>query len=121
MKAVESLKILRGGLGPHAGRLCDEMLSCFDRGDYAAVIILAAAVLDVGLREPSGYAADADGLALAAARDDRDAFWLRGRRNGIVHYEGGQGGLMGNDVDILKTDSRRALEVLVKSLEKLSC
>ena len=39
----------------------------------ATVIILAAAIMDVMLREPSGYPASADGVDIAEARDSRDA------------------------------------------------
>jgi hypothetical protein len=57
-------------------------------------------------------------MSVAAARDGREAFWLRERRNGIVHYEGGRGGLMGEDDDnaILAQDARRALDALTEAL-----
>jgi len=106
-------------LGPHAGRLMGEMLAAQRTGLDATVIILAVAVLDVALREPSGYPAGADGIDLAAARDSRDAFWLRERRNGIVHFEGGRGGLMGTEDASLKHDAVRAMKVLADSLDLL--
>lgn len=106
-------------LGPHAGRLMGEMLAARRAGLDATVIVLAVAVLDVALREPSGYPAGADGIDLAAARDSRDAFWLRERRNGIVHFEGGRGGLMGDEDALLKRDATRAVEVLAEALDLL--
>ena len=106
-------------LGPHAGRLMGEMLAARRAGLDASVIMLAVAVLDVALREPSGYPAGADGVDLAAARDSRDAFWLRERRNGIVHFEGGRGGLMGDDDALLKRDADRAVQVLADALDLL--
>ncbi|XDZ66448.1 hypothetical protein AB8880_03375 [Alphaproteobacteria bacterium LSUCC0684] len=106
-------------LGPHAGRLMGEMLAAQRAGLDATVIILAVAVLDVALREPSGYPAGADGIDLAAARDSRDAFWLRERRNGIVHFEGGRGGLMGDEEAALKLDAIRAMKVLAEALDLL--
>ena len=106
-------------LGPHAGRLTGEMLAAHRTGLDATVIILSVAVLDVALREPSGYPAGADGIDLAAARDSRDAFWLRERRNGIVHFEGGRGGLMGGEDHVLRRDAVRAMQVLADALDLL--
>jgi hypothetical protein len=106
-------------LGPHASRLMGEMLAAHRAGLDASVIILAVAVLDVALREPSGYPAGADGIDLAAARDSRDAFWLRERRNGIVHFEGGRDGLMGDEDSVLKRDANKALKVLMDALDLL--
>ena len=107
-------------LGPHAKVLVIEMLSAARAGLHATVIIQASAVLDVMLREPSGRPAEADGVDLAAARDSRDAFWLRQRRNGLVHYEGGQGGMMGDDADIsLARDADRALKTVIEAIDLL--
>ena len=117
--AAERLERQLGALGPHAGRLLREALAATRSGNHATVIVLAAAVLDVALREPAGAHAAADGPVLAAARDSRDAFWLRERRNGIVHYEGGRGGLMGEADDALGDDADRALAVLAEALEAL--
>jgi hypothetical protein len=115
---LAALKAEIDHLGPHARRLGEELLSVAADGQSATVIILAAAILDVALREPSGPAGTADGMSVAAARDGREAFWLRERRNGIVHYEGGRGGLMGEDNDnaILAQDARRALDALTEAL-----
>ena len=107
-------------LGPHAKVLVIEMLSAARAGLHATLIIQASAVLDVMLREPSGRPAEADGVDLAAARDSRDAFWLRQRRNGLVHYEGGQGGMMGDDADIsLARDADRALKTVIEAIDLL--
>ena len=53
-------------LGTHAARLCDELIHAAQTRQHASVIILAAAVLDVALREPTGPAGDADGAAAIA-------------------------------------------------------
>ena len=117
---LKRLEAARHHLGPHAGLLLDEMLAAARAGLNATVIIQATAVLDVMLREPSGRPHDADGMDLAAARDSRDAFWLRERRNGIVHYEGGQGGLMGDSQDIsLSRDADRALKTVIEAMDLL--
>ncbi|MCE2516606.1 MAG: hypothetical protein J4F41_01970 [Alphaproteobacteria bacterium] len=113
------LQKTRSFLGPHADLLMGEMLKAADGRMHASVIVLAAAILDVILREPSGRPFDADGVDIAAARDSRDAFWLRDRRNGIVHYEGGKGGLMGDGDAALANDAARAVETLNDALDLL--
>lgn len=116
---LNRLQKTRSFLGPHADVLMGEMLKAADGRMHASVIILSAAIMDVILREPSGRPFDADGVDLAAARDSRDAFWLRDRRNGIVHYEGGQGGLMGDDDPSLAKDAARAVETVADALDLL--
>ena len=119
MQAAARLSRMEGALGPHAGRLLAELLVALQSRQPATVVILAAAVLDVALREPSGPAAAADGIDLAAARDNPESYWLRERRNGIVHYEGGRGGLMGEADDPLNADAVRAAEALADALDML--
>ena len=121
--ALRRLRQARADLGPHADLLLGELLKAVDMRMHASVIILSAAILDVMLREPSGRPVNADGVDIAAARDSRNAYWLRGRRNGIVHYEGGQdgfmGGMMGEDDAILEKDAARAITVLADALDIL--
>lgn len=110
-------------LGPHAHLLMSELRQAATAmpSSSASVIILAAAIMDVMLREPSGHPAGADGVDISEARDSRDAFWLRERRNGIVHYEGGRGGFMGNDdAIVLEKDAVRAIDTLADALEMLT-
>lgn len=116
------LRVEAKSLGTHAARLCLELIAAAETRQHASVIILAAAVLDVALREPTGPAGDADGAAIAEARDGREAYWLRERRNGIVHYEGGRGGFMGNadDPAILEQDADRAIAALTEALAILN-
>ncbi len=117
-------QLLRRHLGSHAGLLLGELLIAAERKLYATVIIQAAAVLDVMLREPSDCINSARPMDIAAVRDSRDAFWLRGRRNGIVHYEGGKGGLMGGGLmgggdALLMADASRALAIVTQAIEDL--
>lgn len=119
MQASTRLRHHHPVLGPHAGRLLSEMLVAMENRQHATVVVLAAAVLDVMLREPSGPAHDADGIDIAAARDHAESFWLRERRNGIVHYEGGRGGMMGEADDPLLTDADRAAHALADALDLL--
>ena len=115
---LSRLEAARHHLGPHARILLAEMIQAAEAGMGATVIVQAAAILDVMLREPGGKPAHADGIDIAAARDSRDAFWLRDRRNGIVHYEGGQGGLMDEkDLSILRRDADRALKTLIEAID----
>ena len=119
---LNRLAAIKRHLGPHAALLMDEMLIAAQAGLHATVIVQSCAILDVILREPMGKPALADGIDLAAARDSRDAFWLRERRNGIVHYEGGRGGLMAeSDADraILSRDADRALHILIDAIDLL--
>ncbi|MAJ35124.1 MAG: hypothetical protein CBC12_06720 [Candidatus Puniceispirillum sp. TMED52] len=119
---LRALKAEASGLGAHAARLCAELCHAADHRQNASVIILAAALLDVALREPTGPASTADGAAIAEARDSREAYWLRERRNGIVHYEGGRGGFMGDADDdaILAEDAARAIAALTEALAILN-
>ena len=124
---VRKLERYGSSLGPHAGLLMAELRQAATAmpSASASVIILAAAIMDVMLREPSGTPAAADGVDISEARDSRDAFWLRERRNGIVHYEGGRGGLMGglmenDDAVILEKDAVRAIDTLADALEILT-
>lgn len=123
MQAASRLAGFQDDLGPHGRRLLSEMLAAMAARHPATVIILAAAVLDVSLREPSGPAGYADGIDLAAARDNPESYWLRERRNGIVHYEGGRGGLMGEadagGNDPLARDAARAADALADALNIL--
>ena len=119
---LNRLAAIKRHLGPHGALLLDEMLIAAQAGLHATVIVQSCAILDVILREPVGKPASADGIDLATARDSRDAFWLRERRNGIVHYEGGRGGLMAeSDADraILSRDADRALHILIDAIDLL--
>ena len=118
---VRKLDRYHSALGPHAQLLLKELRSATSTPPApATVIILAAAIMDVMLREPSGYPASADGVDIAEARDSRNAYWLRERRNGIVHYEGGRGGLMGAETVLLEKDAARAIDTLAEALEMLT-
>lgn len=120
---VRKLDQYKTSLGSHAALLMAELRQAATAVPpaSASVIILAAAVMDVMLREPSGHPAHADGVDISEARDSRDAFWLRERRNGIVHYEGGRGGLMGDgDTAILEKDALRAIDTLADALDILA-
>ena len=123
-KDIKRLQAHLPTLGPHAGLLLKELLNAQRIGQPASVIMLGVAVLDVALREPTGQHGGADGITQATARDSRDAAWLRQRRNGIVHYEGGRGGLMGEEESgkdsVLMKDAVRAISILADALDTLN-
>ena len=123
-KDIKRLQAHLPTLGPHAGLLLKELLNAECMRRPASVIILGVAVLEVALREPTGQHGGADGITQSAARDSRDAVWLRQRRNNIVHYEGGCGGLMGEEESgeesVLMKDAVRAISILADALDILS-
>ena len=116
--SATSLETLLDTLGPHAKKLGDELMAAKQTNQHATIIILSAAILDIALNEPSGAPAKADDFAKSVAYKNRQSHWLRIRRNGIVHYAGGQGGFMNakDDTEILKKDAARALDALTKAL-----
>ena len=119
--SATSLETLLDTLGPHAKKLGDELMAAKQTNQHATIIILAAAILDIALNEPSGAPAKADTITQTTARNTRQAHWLRKRRNNILHYEGGRGGFMDakDDAEILKKDAARALDVLTEALTTL--
>ena len=119
--SATSLETLLDALGPHAKKLGDELMAAKQTNQHATIIILAAAILDIALNEPSGAPAKADTITQTTTRNTRQAHWLRKRRNNILHYEGGRGGFMNakDDAEILKKDAARALDVLAETLNTL--
>ena len=119
--SATSLETLLDTLGPHAKKLGDELMAAKQTNQHATIIILAAAILDIALNEPSGAPAKADTITQTTTRNTRQAHWLRQRRNNILHYEGGRGGFMDakDDKEILKKDAARALDALAEALTTL--
>ncbi|MDA9765487.1 hypothetical protein N9D07_02370 [Alphaproteobacteria bacterium] len=110
-------------LGPHAQTLFDDMLAAADNGLYATTIILAATIADVALHEgDEGDEGDGGrGLSFLTAPERKGLDWLRGRRNGLVHYEGVVEGMGGAEADYhsLASDADRALQSLTPLMETL--
>ena len=104
-------------LGPHAQTLFDDMLAAADNGLYATTIILAATIADVALHEGN----EGCGLSFLTAPERKGLDWLRGRRNGLVHYEGVVEGMGGAEADYhsLASDADRALQSLTPLMETL--
>ncbi len=124
LTATRRLKSLSLGhklaLGPHAQILFDEMLHAADEQLYASTIILAATIVDVALHE--GEEGDEGlGLAYLTAPERKALDWLRGRRNGLVHYKGVISGMgkSATDVRAIADDAERALQSLIPLMETL--
>ena len=66
--------------GPHARLLYRELTASASAGLPASVIILAAAVVDIGQREQAGPAGYLDGASFAQAGSAASLGWRRGRR-----------------------------------------
>ena len=107
-------------LGPHAQTLFDDMLAAADNGLYATTIILAATIADVSLHE-GDEGDEGRGLSFLTAPERKGLDWLRGRRNGLVHYEGVVEGMGGAEADYhsLASDADRALQSLTPLMETL--
>ena len=124
LKGTRRLKSLSLGhklaLGPHAQLLFDEMLHAADAQLYASTIILAATIVDVALHE-SEEGEDGLGLAYLTAPERKALDWLRGRRNGLVHYKGVVSGMgkSAKDVTAIADDAERALQSVIPLMETL--
>ena len=120
-KCLKSLSLSHKlALGPHAQILFDEMLNAADAQLYASTIILAATIVDVALHE--GEEGDEGlGLAYLTAPERKALDWLRGRRNGLVHYGGVVSGMGKSAADLkaIADDAERALQSLLPFMETL--
>ena len=111
----------KGGFGPHAVVVADELQAAVQAGLPVACIILAQTLVDVIANEQAGPAGYIDGLAFAYAGNKAALSWLRGRRNLLLHHEGPSDGLMGEApaADWLIKDAEKAITTLLDYLEDL--
>ncbi len=107
--------------GPHALVVADELQKAARAGLPATCIVLAQTLVDVIANEQAGPAGFLDGMAFAFAGNKAALFWLRGRRNFLLHHEGPSEGLMGETpaADWLMRDAERAITTLLDYLEGL--
>ena len=86
-----------------------------------AVVALAAVIIDVVQHEDAGPAGYLDGAAFSFAGNKAALYWLRGRRNAILHYEQPTDGLMGEagSGGWLVADAERAICTLLDYLTEL--
>ncbi len=108
-------------LGPHARAVLTDLRGAAMAGLPLAVIVLAAAFVDIIQHEDAGPAGYLDGAAFSFAGNKTDLGWLRGRRNAILHHEGPRDGLMGEaDANLwLGADAARAITAILAMLDDL--
>ena len=105
-------------LGPHAHALWRNLCGAAVAGLPLAVVVLAAAMVDVVQHEEAGPAGYLDGAAFRFAGNKAALGWLRGRRNAFLHHEKPSDGLMG-EADAaawLVADAERAISTLLDYL-----
>ena len=108
-------------LGPHARALWHDLRGAAEEGLPLAVVVLAAAMVDVVRHEDAGPAGYLDGAAFSYAGNKAALGWLRGRRNAFLHYEQPTDSLM-DEVDAsswLVADAERAISTVLDYLTDL--
>ena len=94
-----------------------ELQSVFCVGAWAAVIIIAAAIVDAQLRETEivGFKGNTKNLIDLATNGNADLHWLRKRRNALVHVNPDAPAITVDsqwfDRPELEADARKAVEV----------
>ena len=108
-------------LGPHAQALWRDLCGAAMAGLPLAVVVLAAALIDVVQHEEAGPAGYLDGAAFSFAGNKAALGWLRGRRNAVLHHEQPTDGLMdeADEADLLGRDAERAISTLLDYLTDL--
>ncbi len=108
-------------LGPHAQALWRDLCGAAMAGLPLAVVVLAAALIDVAQHEEAGPAGYLDGAAFTFAGNKAALGWLRGRRNAFLHHAQLTDGLM-DEVGSggwLVADAERAIGTLLDYLSDL--
>ena len=108
-------------LGPHAQEIWRELRGAAVAGLPLAVVVLAAAIIDVVQHEEAGLAGYLDGAAFNFAGNKAALAWLRGRRNAVLHHEKPTDGLMdeAGATGWLTADAERAINTLLDYLNDL--
>ena len=104
----------------HAKVLFDEYNVALKNKMWASVIILSLTIIDNVLTDEKilDYI---DGLDLNEFKRSKDLYWLRIKRNKILHYEGPIEGFYGSNdsIRVLKSDAVRADKILNVGLCKI--
>ena len=114
---IEFVKVF----GPHANQLYRELLKAFESSSWASVIILSSTILDIIVHEDSEFNSKIDGLSKNKIFSSKNLYWLRNRRNSIVHYEGVTDGLLGgiSDLRILEEDAKKSINILLSLIDNI--
>ena len=108
-------------LGPHTQALWRDLRGAAMAGLPLAVVVLAAAIIDVVQHEEAGPAGYLDRAAFSFAGNKAALAWLRCRRNVFLHHEQPADGLMdeSGSVSQLVVDAERAICTLLDYLTDL--
>ena len=100
-------------LNPHARVLFEEYNIAFENKMWASVIILSLTIID-NIMNDTDNLDYVDGLDINHFKSSKNFYWLRIRRNQILHFEKPTEGFFGNkDSDkTLKLDAVRADKTL---------
>ena len=114
---IEIVKVF----GAHANQLYRELLRAFESSSWASVIILSSTILDIIVHEDSEFNSKIDGLSKNKIFSSKNLYWLRNRRNSIVHYEGVTDGLLGgiSDLRILEEDAKKSINILLSLIDNI--
>ncbi len=107
-------------LNPHARALFEEYKIAFEKKMWASVMILSLTLIDNILNDTDNLHY-VDGLDINHFKRSKDFYWLRIRRNQILHFEKPVEGFLGNkDSDkTLKLDAVRADKTLKECINIL--
>ena len=114
---IEFVKVF----GPHANLLYRELVNAFESSSWASVIILSSTIVDIVIYEDSEFNSKIDALSKNKIFSSKNLYWLRNRRNSIVHYEGVTDGLLGgiSDLRILEEDAKKSLNILLTLIDNI--
>ena len=110
--------------GPQAAALMAEMARAYCAGTYAAVILLAQAVLDAEMAARSAVAHRLQDGASTTLGFGHDHLWLRQYRNRLAHGINDQGEInfaltvddLGENHQAMETSARRAINLVFDAL-----
>ena len=100
-------------------KIFDEIILAKKNKMWATTIVFSMVILD-NIFNDEYYANLIDGLEINNLKYSKDVFWLRKKRNQILHFENieNNSSIILSDQD-LKKNSDKAYNILIKSLIKL--
>ena len=119
---INELSKLDFNLGTHASLLLLELISALNYKNWVTCIILSATIIDVINYEESGPILRIVGLDKNSLFSNSETYWLRQKRNSILHYQKPVSGLMNekNASSILEMDAKRSSMILLNILKIIS-
>tara|TARA_Y100001960_G_C14210128_1_gene603892 strand:- start:87 stop:497 length:411 start_codon:yes stop_codon:yes gene_type:complete len=116
---INELSKLDNNLGTHASRLSLELISALNYKNWVTCIILSATIIDVINYEESSPILRMVGLDKNSLFSNSETYWLRQKRNSILHYQKPVSGLINekNASCILEMDAKRSSMILLNILK----